>query len=164
VKKYQLLVFTCVYLFLATSTIFAQETVKEGKTVRFDYTLKVEDQAIESSEGKKPIEYVHGVGKIIPGLANALEGMKEGDTKSVKIEPEDAYGEIIEDAIKDVPKDNFPEDFTFEVGTVIQLQDPEGNNYPGVVWEVKDDSVVVNFNHPLAGQSLTFDVEIISIN
>jgi len=137
--------------------------VEEGKKVQFDYTLKVDGEVVETSIGKTPLEYVHGEGTIIPGLSVALEGMDIGEEKTVIVEPEEAYGLVIEEAIKDVPKENFPDGFDFNIGTVIQLQDPDGNDFPGIVWELKDDRVVVNFNHPLAGKTLVFDVTIVSV-
>jgi len=145
------------------STVFAAK-VEEGKTVKFDYTLSVNEQVIETTEGSQPLGYVHGTETIIPGLEKELEGMEPGARKLITIAPEDAYGPVLDEAIKSVPKVNFPPDFQFQVGAVIQLQDPEGNAYPGIIWELKEDTVVVNFNHPLAGQILVFDVTIASVD
>lgn len=145
-------------------TVFAQEAViAAGKKVKFDYTLKVDGQVVETSEGATPIEFVQGEGKIIPGLATALEGMKVGDKKTVSIEPKDAYGDVIPEAIKEFPKTSFPADFPFSTGTVVQLQGPEGQAIPGVLGEIKDQTVMVDFNHPLAGKKLEFDVAIVEV-
>lgn len=141
----------------------SEAVIEDGKIVKFDYSLSVNEQMIETTEGKEPLEYVHGEGTIIPGLEKELVGMDVGETKRVAILPEDAYGLVLPEAIKEVPKENFPTEFEYQVGSVIQLQDPEGNAYPGIVWEVKEESVLVNFNHPLAGQTLVFEVEVVSV-
>ncbi|HLF18675.1 MAG TPA: peptidylprolyl isomerase [Candidatus Omnitrophota bacterium] len=152
-----------VFFLAVTNVAFGEEMIEKGKTIQFDYTLTINNEVVESTEGKSPIEYIHGEGKIIPGLEKALEGMKVGEEKKVTVAPEEAYGPVIEEAVKDIPKTNFPADFAYEVGMVIELQDPEGNAYPGIVQEIKEEAVVVNFNHPLAGQTLNFDVKIASI-
>ena len=161
--QHKILILGTVFMTLfGASTALAQK-VEDGKTVKFEYTLTVNGQVIETSEGTEPLEYVHGTETIISGLEKQLEGMKPGESKTITIAPEDAYGPVLDEAIKDVPKENFPDDFEFQVGTVIQLQDPEGNSYPGIVWEVKEESIAVNFNHPLAGQTLVFEVKVISV-
>jgi len=137
--------------------------VEAGKKVKFDYKLTIDGQVIESSEGKQPIEYTHGEAQIIPGLSAALEGMNVGDNKTVTIEPDQGYGTVKQDAFKEVPKKNFPEDFKFEVGSVIELQSPDGGVFPGVISAIKEEAVVVNFNHPLAGKTLVFDISIVGI-
>lgn len=139
-------------------------TIENGKKVKFDYTLKVEGQEVETSIGKEPLEYTQGEGKIIPGLEKALEGMKVGEQKTVKVSPEDGYGQPNAEAKKDFPKSTFPADFNPEKGTVIEMQDPEGNVMPGQISEIKaDGSVTIDFNHPLAGKTLEFDVKIVGI-
>ena len=154
---------TIAVLLTGAGAAFGEEMIEKGKTVQFDYILTINNEVVETTEGKNPIEYVQGEGKIIPGLEKALEGLKAGEEKKVTVAPEEAYGPVIQEAIKDIPKANFPADFAYEVGMVIELQDPEGNAYPGVVQEIKDEAVVVNFNHPLAGQTLNFDVKIVSV-
>jgi len=156
----------CLFISLLsfTTSALAQEgVIKTGSIVKFDYSLTVNGQVIESSEGAQPVEYMQGQGTIVPGLEKALEGMKVGEEKTITVPPADGYGEMLKDAIKDVPKKNFPADFDFVLGSIIQLEDPEGNAYPGIIWDIKEDTVAVNFNHPLAGQTLIFDVKILSI-
>ena len=155
-----------VSVFVSVSSVsFAQSDAKieKGKKVKFDYTLTVDGQVVETSKGKVPLEYVHGEGKIILGLEKALAGMKVGDTKKVKIEPKDAYGEINNQAYRELPKTSFPANFEAAPGMVIELKDPDGNVIPAIVWEVKEQAIVLNFNHPLAGKTLEFDVKIVSI-
>jgi FKBP-type peptidyl-prolyl cis-trans isomerase 2 len=138
--------------------------IEGGKNVKFDYTLTVNEQVIETTEGGEPLAYVHGSATIIAGLEKELEGMEPGESKTITIAPEDAYGPVMQEAIKSVPKANFPPDFQFVVGSVIQLSDPQGKAYPGIIWEIKEDAVVVNFNHPLAGQTLIFEVTIVAVD
>jgi FKBP-type peptidyl-prolyl cis-trans isomerase SlyD len=146
-----------------SSPAFAQ-TIEANKKVKFDYTLKVGEEIVETSEGKQPIEYVHGSGAIIPGLESQLAGMKVGDTKSVTVKPEDAYGLPNPEAVKEFPKTSFPKEMVAQIGMVVELQGAEGQPpLPGVIQEVKDTTVLVNFNHPLAGKTLTFDVKIVSV-
>ncbi len=149
--------------FLVTN-VYAQDVkVEKGKIVKFDYTLKVDGKEVESSAGKEPLSYSQGIGEIIPGLETALEGMKVGEQKNVKVEPKDAYGDVIKDAVKEIPNTSFPKDFVPTVGMVVDISDGKGMSAPAVIAEVKESSVMVDFNHPLAGKTLEFDVKIVDI-
>jgi FKBP-type peptidyl-prolyl cis-trans isomerase 2 len=149
--------------FTITAAHAEDAVIASGKKVKFDYTLKVDGQVVESSQGATPIEFTQGDGKIIPGLSTALEGLKVGDKKAVTVNAKDAYGDLIPEAVKDFPKTSFPADFQFAAGTVVELQSPEGQKIPGIIKEVKTDMVTVDFNHPLAGKTLEFDVAIVDI-
>lgn len=145
---------------------FAQSDAKieKDKKVKLDYTLKVDGEVVETTVGKQALEYTQGQGMLIPGLEQALEGMKVGEEKDVKIEPKDAYGDINKDALREFPKSSFPADFKIELGTVLEIKDEKsGEAVPGVIWDVKDDKVTINFNHPLAGKTLEFNVKILEI-
>ena len=158
------LVVGVICLFSWVSLVGAQATtVEKGKKVKFDYTLKVEGKVLESSVGKTPLEFTPGEGTIIPGLEKQLMGLKVGDEKTVTVTPEEGYGAVNPQALMDVPKTAFPKDFDFTVGNVIEMSGPKGESVPGIIAEVKADAVVVNFNHPLAGKTLEFDVKIIAI-
>ena len=137
--------------------------IENGKKVKFDYTFTVDGQVIESSTGKAPLEYTQGDGKLIPGLTSQLEGLHVGDQKKVTVKPEDAYGQINPKAFQEMPKSSVPADFTPEMGMVVQLKGPNGEVVPAVISEIKDQSIVLDFNHPLAGKTLQFDVKIVSI-
>ena len=153
-------------LMILCAPVHAEEgpdMISEGKTVQFDYTLTVDGQVADTSEGKTPLEYVHGSQMIIPGLEKQLEGLKVNDEKTVTVPAEDAYGPVDPRAIIEIPKEQFPEDFNFQKGVPIQLELQNGQPLVGVVEEVKESTVVVNFNHPLAGQDLVFKVKIVSI-
>ena len=137
--------------------------IEDGKKVKFDYTLKIDGQVVETSNGKEPLEYTQGEGKIIPGLESRLVGLTVGEEKSVIIPAAEAYGEINEEAYREVPKTSLPEGFVPEAGMVLEIKAPDESIVPVVVWEVKEESIVLNFNHPLAGKTLQFDIKIVSI-
>lgn len=137
--------------------------IEDGKKVTFDYTLKIDGEVVETSEGKKPLEYTHGEGSIIAGLTSRIAGLAVGEEKTVIVPAKEAYGEVDEEAYREVPKTQFPEGFEAQRGMVIELQAPDGGAVPAVIWDIKDETIVLNFNHPLAGKTLQFDVKIVDI-
>lgn len=139
--------------------------VKSGDTVKVHYTGKLKDgTTFDSSDGRSPLEFTVGQGQVIKGFDNALEGMKIGDKKTVDIPVADAYGPVNEQMIMEFPKTDFPPDMKPEVGAQLYLSDNDGNNIPCVVKEVKEDSVILDANFPLAGKDLIFDIELVAIN
>jgi peptidylprolyl isomerase len=141
----------------------AQATVKDKKVVSMNYKGTLSDGSVfGQSEKDKPLEFIVGAGKLIPALEKGLLGMKVGDKKKITIKAADAYGEYDKGALQEVPKDRFPKDATFTVGEQFLVQTPNGP-FPVKIAEVKDKTVVVDFNHPLAGKDLTFDIEIVKI-
>ena len=138
-------------------------TISEGKTVSFDYTLTVDGETVDTSKGKEPLKYVQGDSNLIPGLTKRMEGMQTGDEKKIEVPAEEAYGQVREEAFKDVPKKQLPPDMEPARGMVLQVQQPGGPPMPVRIKEVKPDSVVIDFNHPLAGKDLMFDVKIVSV-
>ncbi|HVO91871.1 MAG TPA: peptidylprolyl isomerase [Terriglobales bacterium] len=147
----------------AQTTSKSQNVVQDGAAVSFDYTLTDDDgKVIDSSKGKQPMSYTHGKGEIIPGLERELTGLKVGAEKKVKVKPEDAYGPINPQAFQEVPKEKLPPE-ALKVGTVLMAQGPQGQGVPVRVHEIKDKTVVMDFNHPLAGKTLSFDVKITDI-
>ena len=161
--------FVAVFLVLNVSMVLAgakkgeQLMVGQGKTVAFDYELTVEGKQVDTSKGRGPLEYIHGKGQIIPGLEHQIEGMKVGDSKSVVVAAKDAYGVLNPEAFQEVPKKNLPKEMPLEIGMVLKMTTPEGEAFPGVIKEIKEDSVIVDFNHPLAGKELNFKITIVSI-
>ena len=137
--------------------------IKDGSQVSFDYTLTVDGKVVDTSEGKQPLQYVQGQGKMIPGLTRQLEGLKQGDEKDITISPREAYGEINPDAFREVPRDQMPQDMTPEVGMVVQISNNQGQSAPVRISQVKEDSVTIDLNHPLAGKTLDFHVKIVSV-
>ncbi len=136
-----------------------------GKTVQFHYTGTLQDGSVfDSSEGRDPLEFEVGSGSIIPGLDRAITGMSEGEQKTVTIPSAEAYGDYQPGAQQDVPRDQFPDNIPLEPGVRLQMQTPDGNAIPVTITEVKDAAVTLDANHPLAGQDLTFAVEIVSVS
>lgn len=135
-------------------------TIAKHKVVSIDYKLTDrQGQVLDSSEGKEPLAYLHGVGGIIPGLESALEGKATGDELTIKIDPEEAYGPKRDELIQDLPKNMFPEDAQVQVGMHFKAETQAGEQMFRVV-DVDEETVKVDANHPLAGMELTFDVAV----
>jgi FKBP-type peptidyl-prolyl cis-trans isomerase SlyD len=131
--------------------------------VTLEYTLSGEDGAvIESSKGNPPLKYTHGQHQIIPGLERELTGMKTGEHKSIKVKPEDGYGAVDPKAFREFPREKLPPE-ALKVGTVLTARTPDGQAMAVRVHEIKEDIVVLDFNHPLAGKTLNFDVKVAEI-
>lgn len=132
--------------------------------VCLDYKLRLDDdEVVDSSEDRDPIEFVQGQGQIVPGLEEELYGMQAGDGKSVVVEPAKGYGERNPEANQVVPRDAFEEDVELKPGMPIQVSDGSGRRATAFLAEVGDDSVKLDFNHPLAGERLHFDVEVVDV-
>lgn len=139
-------------------------SIENGKVVTIHYTLKDNDgNTLESTEGNDPLAYLHGVQGIIPGLESALEGKTPGDNVSVSIAPEDGYGPHVPELVQEVPKSAFEGVEDIVPGMAFNADTDDGQSHRVVVTSVTDDTVTVDGNHPLAGQDLNFDVEIISV-
>lgn len=138
--------------------------VKAGDTVQFHYTGTLSDgTTFDSSRGREPLSVEVGSGQIIPGLDGALPGMTEGESKTVTVPADQAYGPVVPQARQGVPREQIPAHIPLEIGTQLQVQTPEGQTMPVTVAEVSDEVVVLDANHPLAGQDLTFEIEIVGI-
>lgn len=138
--------------------------VKSGDTVRIHYTGTLADGTrFDSSEGREPLEFTVGSGQIIPGLDRELPGMAVGETKTVTIAPEDAYGERQDGASQAVPRTQIPAEIPLAVGTALQMRTPDGKAVQVTVAEVTDTTVTLDANHPLAGKELTFAFEVVSV-
>ena len=137
---------------------------KKGDVVKVHYkgTLNSGDQ-FDSSEGREPLEFTVGAGQMIAGFDAAIPGMIVGEKKTIVIAPEDAYGQKNEDAIIEFPKSNIPGDMKLEPGMKLQLRNEAGHPVPVVVTEVKDDVIILDANHELAGKELIFDIELVEI-
>jgi len=135
-----------------------------NSSVTVNYTGKLEDGTVfdtSLTEGRDPLSVTLGQGALIPGFENGLIGLSVGDTKTIEIEPEDAYGLVNEEAFVDVPKDKVPENV--EVGMMLQTFGPAGVSVVKVL-EINEESVKIDANHPLAGKKLIFDVEVVSLS
>ena len=139
------------------------KVVKDGMLVSFDYTLTGTDgKVLETSKGREPLKYVHGQRMMIPGLEKELAGMEVGGEKHVTVKPEDAYGPINNNAFQEVPKEKIPAK-ALEVGAILGLKSPNGQVRLTRVAEIKEKTVVIDMNHPMAGKTLIFDVKIVDI-
>jgi FKBP-type peptidyl-prolyl cis-trans isomerase SlyD len=128
-----------------------------------EYTLKVDGVVTDASKSGEPLEYVHGAGNIIPGLEREITGMAVGDSKDVMVAAAEGYGEPDETAFMDVPRDQFPEEIPMKVGTELQVQNKAGQPMLARIDQVWDKSVRLNFNHPLAGKDLHFNVKVVGL-
>jgi FKBP-type peptidyl-prolyl cis-trans isomerase SlyD len=134
--------------------------VQEGSLVSIEYTLTDESGAVlDSNVGKEPLTFIHGAGQIVSGLERELVGLKVGDHKKVQVKPEDGYGLIDQKALQEIPREMIPADAQ-KPGTMLMSKAQDGRAIPIRVHEVKEKTVVVDFNHPLAGKTLNFDVKI----
>ena len=140
------------------------QQAKEGDVVRVHYTGKLTNgEQFDSSVGREPLEFTVGAGQMIKGFDAAMPGMGLGEKKTINIAPEDGYGEKDPNAIIEFPKSNVPEDMKLEPGMPLTLSNEHGQPVPVIVVEVKDDVIVLDANHFLAGQELVFDIELVEI-
>src|SRR5512134_4014542 len=139
------------------------DTVQNNIVVSMEYTLHVENEEIDSSKGQDPLQFLVGHGNIISGLEREMMGMKVGESKDVVIAPADAYGEFDEEAFMNVPRGEFPKDMPVEEGLELTVKDDEGQTRYARIDAVEGDTVTLNFNHPLAGDELHFNVKVVSV-
>jgi len=137
--------------------------IKDGSNVKLHYTLTVEDQLLEDSKKSEALNYVHGQGQIIPGLEEELAGLQAGDTKSAVVPPEKGYGMHDPRGLQEVSRESFKDADALKVGDVVSGQSGEQTVHAAVA-EVKPEAVVLDLNHPLAGKTLHFSVEIIEVS
>ena len=136
--------------------------VKEGDTVKVNYTGTLKNgEVFDSSEGKEPLEFTLGEGQLIPGFEKAVVGMAVGDSAKIDIPSDEAYGEEREDLIINVPKNQLPDDVTPKVGMQLQVNQENGQPIPVLIKEVGETDLTLDANHPLAGQDLSFEIELV---
>ena len=135
--------------------------VQDGMVVSLEYSLRLDGgEVIDSSADGEPLLFLQGAGQIITGLEQALYGIAVGDEKQVTVAPADGYGEMDPQGVQFFPASNFPDDMELEVGMALQAQDNSGHVYTVYVSEVQEDGVMLDFNHPLAGETLHFQAKI----
>ena len=138
-------------------------TISSGKKVSIEYTLTLENKEVaDTNVGREPLTFEQGSHQIISGLEKAIEGMKAGESRKVTIKPEDAYGLVVKEAIIEVNKDRIPQN-AWKVGGQVQAKGPGEQVLVGRVTKIKGDKAVVDFNHPMAGKTLFFDVKVLTI-
>jgi FKBP-type peptidyl-prolyl cis-trans isomerase SlyD len=159
-------VFVGICLGMLATQAGAQEkvvAVSTGKQVSIEYTLKLDNKNVfDTNVGADPLTYIHGSRQIVPGLEKALEGMKVGESKQVTVQPEEGYGMVHNEAFLELEKEKIPDDAR-QVGVRVQGRTGDGQVVTARVAEIKDTTVVLDFNHPLAGKTLYFDVKILNI-
>src|SRR5512138_1003576 len=135
-----------------------QPKVDDGKVVSMHYTLHVDGKVVDSSEGGEPLQFIQGMGHIIPGLEQQLYDMRVGESKNITVPPGEGYGETDDAAYMEVPRDAFPANVPLDQGTELELRDQGGNPVYARIDNVTDENVRLDMNHPLAGKELKFDV------
>jgi FKBP-type peptidyl-prolyl cis-trans isomerase 2 len=137
-------------------------TIKNGSQVRFHYELRVGGQLVDSSDGGDPFQYVHGSNKIVRGLEDRLGGLKVGDKRNIVVQPEDGYGVPDPNALHKVPRTAFKDAGKLNVGDIVRGETAQGP-FQARVDKVEDEHITLDLNHPLAGRTLDFQIEIIDI-
>lgn len=139
-------------------------TVKNTDTVLVHYTGTTDDGVtFDSSRQREPLEFTLGQGQLIPGFEKAVEGLKVGESTQIRIPAEEAYGEVREDMVVEIERTKIPTDINPELGMQLQIQQPNGQAMPVIVKDINETHVTLDANHPLAGQALTFDIELVEI-
>ena len=144
------------------STVVAA-AIKDSMDIGIEYTLTVDGAVVDSTNGKTPFHYIHGQHQMIPGLEKQLAGLHVGDTKDVTVAPVEGYGEIDSAAFVEVPKTQLPKEVTPTVGMVLRGINPDGKSFRAKISQMKDTTVVLDLNHPLAGKTLNFHVKVVEI-
>jgi FKBP-type peptidyl-prolyl cis-trans isomerase SlyD len=141
----------------------SKETVQDGLVVSMDYKLTVDGQVLDSSEEAGPLQFLAGYGNIVPGLEREMIGMKIGESRDVVVQPEDGYGEFDAEAFMDVPRNEFPADMEIEEGVELNVTDEDGQPQYARIESLTAESVRLDFNHPLAGAELHFNVKVVAL-
>lgn len=137
---------------------------KKDQVVVFHYTVTNEkNEVVDNSRGGEPLAVLTGRGQILPKLEEAMQDLAVHDTKTVPLTAKEAYGEFSEEQIQTVSRDNFPKDANLEVGMEYMASMEDGHQMPFAISEINGDQITVDFNHPLAGQDLTFEVEVVEL-
>ncbi|HLV44666.1 MAG TPA: peptidylprolyl isomerase [Aggregatilineales bacterium] len=139
------------------------EIVQDDVVVELQYKLWSDGELVEESEEDDPLVYLHGYDNIIPGLERALRGLRVGDEKDITVTPDEAYGSRDPENVEEVSLTDLPLDFTPEEGMVLEVQDEDGNVYVAQVQQVTEETVTLDFNHPMAGKTLRFQVRITNL-
>ena len=138
--------------------------VKNGDKVKVEYTGKLDDGTVfDTSEGKAPLEFEVGSGKVIPGFEKAVEGMEKGAEKNLKIESKDAYGDPNPQLVKKIPRTQLPQDQEPKTGMILTVKTPSGQQIPAKITEVTDSDITIDLNHPLTGKNLNFNIKIVDV-
>ena len=149
--------------FAAEPPASAAATVQDNMDVGLEYTLTVDGNVVDSTQGKSAFHYVQGRHQMIPGLERQLTGLHVGDAKDVVVKPEEGYGPVDPSAMIDIPKTQLPPNITPKVGMVLHGTQKDGQSFRAKIQEIKDKTVKLDLNHPLAGKTLNFKIKIATI-
>ena len=161
-SKVGIIVFLSAIIFISSGC--SKKMVNKNDKVKVEYIGKLDDGSVfdQSKEGQ-PLEFVVGIGQMIPGFDKAVEGMKLNEEKTFTLTPEEAYGSKDTNFVKDFPRESFPPNANPAVGMVIGMTSPSGEQRPAKIVNVTDKVITVDLNHPLAGENLTFSIKVVSI-
>lgn len=138
--------------------------IAKNLAVAIEYKLTIDDGiVVDASEENEPLWYLHGASNIIPGLERALEGLEPGASKTVVVEADDGYGQYDDERLHRVPKAQFPQGSSFQVGDRVYAHSPDGQQIPARIKSVDPKEVLIDFNHELAGKQLTFEVKVTEV-
>jgi FKBP-type peptidyl-prolyl cis-trans isomerase 2 len=144
--------------------MYSMAQVKKGDTIKIHYHGTLTDgSTFDSSEGREPLQFEVGGGMVIAGFDDGVMGMSVGEKKRIHIPADQAYGHQQAELLMEFPKDRFPEDMTPEIGMQLNMSNNTGQQFPVTIVEIKEDLVILDANHPLAGQDLVFDLELVEI-
>ena len=138
--------------------------ITEGNLVKVSYTLRVDGNIVDSTQEGKPFEFQIGNKQVIPGFEEAIKGMEVGEKKSFEVSPDKGYGYEDPQGMQEVPKNELPPDVKPEVGMMLHGTRPDGQTFAAKITEVKENVIVMDFNHPFAGKTLNFEVDVIEVN
>jgi len=139
------------------------QKITDGLVVSLNYVLTVDGETLAQTDADDPMEYLHGAEEILPGLERALDGKEVGDKFSVTLQPEDAYGDYDDEDVEEIDRADIPNVEELEIGMVVEVEDEDGYAYMAQVREIGEKIVTLDFNPPLAGKTLTYDVEVVAI-
>ncbi|HLV33673.1 MAG TPA: peptidylprolyl isomerase [Spirillospora sp.] len=139
------------------------DTITDGVVVSLAYTLTVDGKEIESAGRDEPLDYLHGAGNIVPGLEELLEGKRVGDRIHATLPPDMAYGDYDPEETDEFERELLEIDVDLEVGMEVEVEDEDGYTYVATVTKLTDDTVTLDFNPPLAGKTLTYDLEVVAL-
>ena len=154
---------TAVFIFSRALPAAAVAKIENGKKVTLYYKLFVSGQLLETADAKEPFTYQHGQHQIVPGLEKGLTGLKVGDKKAIQVTAAEAYGPVDSKAFREIEKTKLPADVPQKIGMILEAHSPKGEALLVKIKEVKDKTVVIDFNHPLAGKDLEFQIEVVNI-
>jgi FKBP-type peptidyl-prolyl cis-trans isomerase SlpA len=138
--------------------------IKNGSSVVFNYEVKIEDEVVDSTYDSEPLEVKIGGGQLLPAMEEEMMGLKKGEKHSFELSPENAFGSYDEEAVIKIPKSNIELRKDIKVGMYMDIQDQQKNEYRGLIVDIDEENVTMDFNHPLADKTLHYSIEILKVS